>query len=437
MIAVFHCMLYVANTLAARTPDTSNHKYCCQCYTNEVLLGIGLFACFCLTWVGAICDAESDPQCMGNNTIHSTCAVLFFALTDVICGVMACGRSSARRSPRSRYTLAVVSLGLALTTSVRACRLAYEAGATDHPHFQHGDNATIIAEVTEVALFIVFLNTVASEWLQGLNWAAATDTADSGTGQASKLVLSARKLAYLASGLVFFTVLSAYVFALIEGSVPSPSEGLPELGSLFTSKPGNWFGRWGFVQASSVLLWVAVFAQTAAAGGSAWANTDKALFMVQVVAALALAGMGIVNEFEDASAHRTCTNIFFASSDVAAIALVVLQSQRAAADSNSLVGPDRAAGAAVAAVTAAVSTLRFSSLLGLSSLTTTAMEWVNLLALIAFWSLNTMQRPSTSSMGLVILVNAETSAAATPKELPDPAMDQAVAVAGHQGINLL
>jgi len=428
-------MLYVANTLAARTPDTSNHKYCCQCYTNEVLLGIGLFACFCLTWVGAICDAESDPQCMGNNTIHSTCAVLFFALTDVICGVMACGRSSAKRSARSRYTLAAVSLGLLLTTSVRAYRLAYEA--TDHPHFQHGDNATIIAEVTEVALFIVFLNTVAGEWLQGLNWAAATDTANAGTGQAAKPVLSARKLAYLASGLVFFTVVAAYVFALIEGSVPAPSQGLPELGSLFTSKPGNWFGRWGFVQASSVLLWVAVFAQTAAAGGSAWTTTDKALYGVQAVAALALAGMGIVNEFEDASAHRTCTNIFFAASDVAAIALVVLQSHRSAADSNGLVGPDRAAGAAVAAVAAAVSTLRFSSLLGLSSPSSIALEWTNLLALIVFWSLNTSQRPSTASMGLVILVDSETDAEAAPKVLPAPVLDRSIAVPGQQGINLL
>jgi hypothetical protein len=443
MIAVFHAMLYAANTLAAREPSTTTtHPRCCQCYTNEVLLGLGLLACFCLTWVGAICDAESDPQCMGNNTIHSTCAVLFFALTDVICGVMACGRSAAGRSPRARSALGAVCVGLALTTAVRACRLASEAGWTNHPHYQHGDNATILAEVAEVALFITFLNTVASEWLQGLNWAAATDTANPGTGQVSKPAVAARTLAHLASGLVLFTVSAAYVCALKEGTAPPPWRGLPELGSLFTSKPGNWIGRWGFVQASSALLWVALFAQTAASGGGSWAAADKALFGVQVVAALALAGMGIVNEFEDASAHRACTNVFFACADVAALGMVALQTYRAAAaagngaaTSAGLEPPgDRASGAAVAAVAAAVSTLRFSSVLGLGAPTEAALEWANLLALAAFWSLNATQRPATAAMGLVILVDGQTAGGALAKAPHATASAAAGYAAAHKTV---
>jgi hypothetical membrane protein len=437
MIAVFHCMLYLANTAKARTPDTS--KVCCKCYTNEVLLGLGLFACFCLTWVGAICDADSDPQCMGNNTIHSTCAVLFFLLTDVICGVMACSRNAAA-SPRARVKFGGLFVGLALTTVVRGCRLACDL-AGDHPHFQHGDNFVILAEVTEVALFIVFLNTVAAECLGGLNWAALADTANPGTGQAATPVVGARAVAALASGLVLFTVLSAYALALKQGTVPPLWQGLPELGALFTAKPANWIGRWGFVQAASALLWQSVFAQTAAAGGGPWALADKALFGLQAAAALALAGMGIVNEFEDASAHRACTNVFFVCSDVAALALAVLQAKRVAPNpSEGARAVDPAPAAAVAAVVCAASTLRFARVLGWSALTNAALEWLNLGALTAFWSLNLTQRPATASMGLAVLVDDPAGAGFLPHRVesktPAERAEKSVAKA-ERGIGLL
>ena len=40
---------------------------------------VGVTATFCLSWVGAICDA-SWPQCRGNNGIHSAFAITFFIL---------------------------------------------------------------------------------------------------------------------------------------------------------------------------------------------------------------------------------------------------------------------------------------------------------------------------------------------------------------------
>ena len=63
-------------------PEQGNMK----CYKTGLALGV--FSSFCLSWVGAICDSDSDPQCLGNNTIHSTFAVCFFVIYDGIMVVL-------------------------------------------------------------------------------------------------------------------------------------------------------------------------------------------------------------------------------------------------------------------------------------------------------------------------------------------------------------
>ena len=45
---------------------------------EKVHLAAGLFAIFCFSWVGAICDNAGDPQCRGNDAIHSGFAITFF-----------------------------------------------------------------------------------------------------------------------------------------------------------------------------------------------------------------------------------------------------------------------------------------------------------------------------------------------------------------------
>ena len=73
MIAVFHLLLYVANTQEGRT--TSDSSKCCCCCSNELMFAVGLFSAFCLSWVGAICDDDDGAMCQGNNSIHSMFAV--------------------------------------------------------------------------------------------------------------------------------------------------------------------------------------------------------------------------------------------------------------------------------------------------------------------------------------------------------------------------
>ena len=55
----------------------------------KLFMGMGIFAVFCLSWVGAICDDGKNPECRGNNSIHTTCAVTFFVLYNVNMVVLA------------------------------------------------------------------------------------------------------------------------------------------------------------------------------------------------------------------------------------------------------------------------------------------------------------------------------------------------------------
>jgi len=414
MICIFHAMLYVANTNADRVANAS--KRCCRCYTNEVLLGLGVFACFCLTWVGAICDAANDPQCEGNNTIHSTCAVLFFLLTDVVAGAMACSpKTEHARQPRARFLSLFIFAGLTATTLYRACRLVCDIRG-DHPSYQHGDNATIIIEVVEVAFFVAFMNSVADSYFAGLSWAATARETSGGAGEVVH-VLSARKVAQLAAGLAAVTLAASYAVNLFNGNVPPPSEGgLPVLGGLWDHKPTNWIGRWGWVQCSSALTWVAVFSSVAEARGR-WAAPDGALLALQVTGALALAGVGMVNLSENAGAHAACTAAFFLCWDAAAAGLVVLRAARSPSAASSAAE----AACAVLALACALTTVRFAlppALVGLGR-GGAVLEWLNLVLLAAFWVLNLAVRPASNSMALVILVDAPAAGAESETPIED------------------
>ena len=418
MICVFHCMLYVINTLAGRIANGED-KRCCCCYTNKVLLGLGAVACFCLTWVGAICDAANDPQCEGNNTIHSTCAVIFFLFTDVVAGVLACDpRTEAAKQPKNRVVVGGCALGLALTTMHRVCRLAMGNGMmvqSEHPSYQHGDNVTIIIEVAEVAFFLVFLNNIAATYMGGLSWAAVRG-ADA--ERESVLVVSAHKLAHLAAGLLGATLLVSYGIQVHKGNV-EPLPYVPGIGELWEDKPTNWIGRWGLVQSSAAALWTAIFASAVLANGKAWAAADYAVFVLQAGGALALAGVGMVNLSENADAHKSATSAFFVLADLGAALFVMVDASRHAKEPESRPAPRLATIAA--ALACALSTLRFVlpclvAALGLSAgngalfATEASLEWANCAFLAAFWVLNLALQPGAESMACAILIDTSLTA---------------------------
>ena len=75
MFAVVQVMLYATST------DTVGWR--------RVSLCLGVAGVFCLSWVGSICDSP-NPDCKGNDAIHSTLAVTFFVLYDVKMILVSC-----------------------------------------------------------------------------------------------------------------------------------------------------------------------------------------------------------------------------------------------------------------------------------------------------------------------------------------------------------
>ena len=64
-------------------------------------VALGVIATFCLSVVGAVCD-DDNPQCRGNNAVHTYCAMTFFALYNANMVVLTAGD----RSPLLRALVA-------------------------------------------------------------------------------------------------------------------------------------------------------------------------------------------------------------------------------------------------------------------------------------------------------------------------------------------
>jgi hypothetical protein len=409
MIAVFHGFLYIANVFASRQPNTS--KKCCQCYTNEVLLGIGLFSAFCLSWVGAICDADTDPECLGNNTIHSTCAVLFFLLTDVIAGVLACDpKTEEAKKPKNRIFLMFIFIVMSSCTFVRLCK--WHCDIFGGPLPNNGDNFVIIAEVIEVSFFIVFMNTLAQTYFTGINWSVVLNS-NPPEGEDLIIAVKAKRIVYLGCLLILFVLSSTYIIGEAEDEYGDDTK-LPLIGDMWTFKPNNWISRWSTVQATSAFIWVAVFSQIALSNNS-WNNYDTFLLLLQVFSLLSFAGSGIINKSdgENKKWHDILTALFYFSADLFVLFTIFIDQTRYSNKmkfnkSNEIEKPLKSL--QVFGFLMILSNIRYvlSSSSGGSTLYD-VLEWLNMIIIVSFFAVNCVYRVATGDMALAFIVTPSSS----------------------------
>ena len=76
------------------------------CCSSSAWQAIAVFSCFCLAVVGAVCES-TIPTCRGNDALHSTSAVVFFALYN---SSMAVFTANGRRRDRTGIALMLLSL---------------------------------------------------------------------------------------------------------------------------------------------------------------------------------------------------------------------------------------------------------------------------------------------------------------------------------------
>ena len=76
------------------------------CCSSSAWQAIAVFSCFCLAVVGAVCES-TIPTCRGNDALHSTSAVVFFALYN---SSMAVFTANGRQHDRTGIVLMLLSL---------------------------------------------------------------------------------------------------------------------------------------------------------------------------------------------------------------------------------------------------------------------------------------------------------------------------------------
>lgn len=225
----------------------------------------------------------------------------------------------------------------------------------------------------------------------------------------------ADSLAKAGTVLVFGVLVVTLLIGILDGTVPT--DHVPSLSDLGTHKPCNWIWRWGFVQAASWGIWVAVFSQVAVAGGNALGTSDYVFLFLGCGALLCMAGMAIINKDEQATYHEWLKVEFFVFGDLYALGLVVLDSHRHAkvvAKANSAASTQvpqhppfmPQALAVVAALSAIRYAIPFFAAPSLASSNATAvLEWVNMLALVGFFYADCVSRQATQQMSLSYLVD--------------------------------
>ena len=229
---------------------------------SKALMVAGMFATFCLSVVGAVCDSAGDKECRGNDSIHSTAAVTFFVLYNMNMIIL----TVRRRSPTLLCTL-LLSLLCKLRFVTHAAPsmvpqdqtiLAIIEWCVRHAlvmcllKYRMPDKVVWLPHRSDVFLIIIW--TVCFAWTQrGAAYTVALHTKSCGE---ESLLFFASSTAIMAVGAVLYvgTLLISLYFIYHQHRVPAGS--LPFISDMWVYPPGNWISRWAVVQGCTLIAFV-------------------------------------------------------------------------------------------------------------------------------------------------------------------------------------
>jgi uncharacterized membrane protein SirB2 len=276
----------------------------------KVLRGLAVLSVALFSVVGAVCDDDTDPQCMGFNTLHVACAVTFLVLYNLNMAEVSCKKKKSKKRccPRGPTvdTCLLVITSLSLLAKARFVPQIAEL---------FGDETPIaVVEWTDVILIVVW--TVSMMWFFRRGYAVQLrhDDPPASSMSADDTILvkvSARTLTAVVLIMFFGTLAICTGFAFKQGRVPKGS--WPFISDTFVHKPGNWISRWSLVLGgtfSQMLQVTLYFLDGKTSLG------DKAICALSIFAILGLAIVGVCNESENIVLHLTGASIFFVGYDL-------------------------------------------------------------------------------------------------------------------------
>eukprot|EP00040_Diaphanoeca_grandis_P027157 m.153955 g.153955 ORF g.153955 m.153955 type:complete len:482 (-) comp30861_c0_seq1:133-1578(-) len=353
--------------------------------------GIGAFAFFCLSWVGAICD-DTEPSCRGNNTVHTTFAITFFVLFNMYMAIVTI--FVTKKSTRKNVMLTCVFLSSVCTITITRTALGYEpsnflGGFPLVPVFEWGDVFLILA------WFSIWVYYELTDYRIGFAKVPKTGVTSKHSAPEILAFLPATLLTTVASVVLAATVAATWYIAVKKEVVPGDQ--LPNLSDIWWDKPCNWIARWG-VNLTAMLLYLHE-------GSCYFMNTDAkpsankvialALSLLGIVGAFGLAVFGTMSEKENSQLHNYFGAIFFFAYNAYMLFYVI----RAASS------PSQIATAMVLLCFAlsSVSKLRFwdSNMLSGNGTNQTsllaAFEWGDMLVTLLFINISVRFNPATTT----------------------------------------
>ena len=307
-------------------------------YGGTKQLGLGLAACFCLSWVGAICDSTI---CDGNNTLHSCFATSFFVLYD------------------TKMLLTAKDLPFSVASSSLTLL-----------RFISNDAWTAVFEWCNVSLVMVWTY---RQLPTNLEWRF---------GDNNDLLWSMPNAKALRRTVELYvgTLIVTCIFAVALHQVPTVPNTLWYISDMWTQIPGAWISRWA-VPLGAHFGWLTVL-------GMIFDTASRLRRFLLVIAAVGLVGLSIVgccDEVENLQLHTLGASIYFYSMDIYILGTLLSERKRGLVPGGLL------------ALTAHVT----RSLLPTTQKTLDPyLEWMNALGIIVFVLVDADETGSTLCLGI-------------------------------------
>jgi hypothetical membrane protein len=359
---------------------------------NKALLYLGYACCLCLSVVGAVCDDEKLESCRGNNTIHSTSAVIFFVGYDIMMAIVA--RNKGATSTES------VLFALALMTKLRFS-----------PSMLRG--LGVPSDETPLAIFewsnvsVIMYWTYHTFHVRGKDLSIALLDQDSLPTASPFSVLTSFSATFVATtsvSLCLGTLSSTLLFALHQGRVPTGH--VPYISDLWVYPPGDWVSRWALVAGATLVSFDSVCVYYMRSGNNSGTKTREAgRAALAIVSMLGLSVVGCINESENIHYHSAAAVVFFVGYDLYMISTVAgVFSTRSSNNSN---GSNMLL--AVLCVASLASKARFMAVEGLPSNLPAMLEWTDAIAIISFYGvmMNSLDTKHTYSLSLLYEPSAD------------------------------
>lgn len=324
-----------------------------ECISRKLLAGMAMVGATCLAVVGAVCESDNEPTCMGNRDVHTASAITFFACYDMymitlsLHGHFSTAGWATRTAVHAAIALSLASKVRFLDTGALVGSLLVHQGK----HFEHsphgfGDNLLAIFEYLDTGAIAVWVVAAMQHMGASLRFGFAPDTTPKGAVPSSYSVqyaLPVQTMALATAGFGLVTLAFTFGIACAQGTI-EPRVSWPYISDLWVAKPSNMISRFA-ICLTGAMIGVSQLGHYAAVSlpRAGRPRLTKLALAFSVLAGLGLMGVGMCNKQETPSVHFGSAAVFFGS-------LALWMPLDLATSVGHWIGPSRAAAVIAASV---------------------------------------------------------------------------------------